>query len=414
MSGPVPDQSSNSALPASTGAGTPAPSTRPGVAIIANAHTPYRLALHRRIVREMGEIRLWSLYTHDVSNAPWSLQSAPEINPVMFGAGESSDAQDKAGSVLREWKKGGAIILWLRQHDIRAVVMMGYNDPGRMRIMRWCRRQGMPCLLFGDSNIRGDRARGVKAIVKRLVVERIVRGVSGVLVCGRLGREYFARYGARDDRTFYFPYEPDYSLIERLPASAVESAAGRFGLAAGRQRIIFSGRLIGAKRVDLLIDAFAALAGERPGWDLLIAGDGPLRGELQARVPPAIARRVIWTGFIDDQATVSALYRLSDVLVLPSDYEPWALVVNEAAAAGLAIVCSDVIGAAAELVRDGQNGRIFAAGDLASLIDRLRDVTAAEHIAAMKAGSAPILADWRQRGDPVAGLRAALKSTGVI
>ena len=38
--------------------------------------------------------------------------------------------------------------------------------------------------------------------------------------------------------------------------------------------------------------------------------------------------RVIWTGFLDDQAEVSALYRTSDLLVLPSRYEPWALVVR--------------------------------------------------------------------------------------
>jgi glycosyltransferase involved in cell wall biosynthesis len=193
----------------------------------------------------------------------------------------------------------------------------------------------------------------------------------------------------------------------------VETARQRFGLAAGRRRIVYSGRLADVKRVDLLVDAFATVAGDRPDWDLLVVGDGPLREALAGRIPPALRGRVTWTGFLDDQETISALYKSCDVLVLPSEYEPWAVVINEAAAAGLAIVASDVVGAAAELVRDGVNGRTFPAGDGAALTAALRDVTAPDVTApdradAMKAASAAVLADWRRRGDPVEGLRAAL------
>ena len=101
-------------------------------------------------------------------------------------------------------------------------------------------------------------------------------------------------------------------------------------------------------------------------------------------------------------------------LALPSDVEPWAVVINEAAAAGLASIASDVVGAAAELVRDGVNGRVFPAGDRSALIVALRDVTDPANADRMKAASALVLADWRRRADPVAGLRGALQSTGVL
>ena len=100
--------------------------------------------------------------------------------------------------------------------------------------------------------------------------------------------------------------------------------------------------------------------------------------------------------------------------VLPSNYEPWGLVINEAAAAGLAIVASDVVGAAAELVQDGVNGRLFPIRDHEALTTALLDVTAPDRIDAMRASSAAVLADWRTRGDPVSGLRRALKFVGVI
>jgi glycosyltransferase involved in cell wall biosynthesis len=102
------------------------------------------------------------------------------------------------------------------------------------------------------------------------------------------------------------------------------------------------------------------------------------------------------------------------VLVLPSDYEPWALVINEAAAAGLAIISSSVVGAAAEILRDGVNGRSFAPGDKDALAVAMLEVTDQSTLLKMKSASPGMLADWRRRGDPVQGLREALLSVDIL
>ncbi len=52
--------------------------------MITNSQTPYRLALHQRIVSELSQVRLWSLYTHETSNANWKFVAPPEINPVLW------------------------------------------------------------------------------------------------------------------------------------------------------------------------------------------------------------------------------------------------------------------------------------------------------------------------------------------
>jgi len=387
---------------------------RPGIAIVSNSHTPYRLHLHRRIVREIPEVQLHSLYTHETSSAPWQFGGGEDIGAVMFGKGESSDIQADLKHAAREWRRGGKIIRWMKEHHVRFVLMMGYNDPGRLRMIRWCHKAGIPCWMFGDSNILGDNAAGMKALVKRIVVRKIVSWCDGILSCGSLGRAYFVKYGADVERCGYFPYEPDYDLIQSLTAEQIEQARVRFNLPNGRRRIVFSGRLTQVKRPDLVIDSFAAIAAQRPDWDLLLIGDGVLRQSMESSVPAELRSRVCFTGFMDDQATVSALYRLSDILVLPSDYEPWALVINEAAAAGLAIVSSNIVGAAAELVRDGVNGRVFPPGDLAAMTRCLLEITDPAKIDAAKAASATVLADWRVRGDPVNGLRLAMKKAGVL
>jgi len=376
--------------------------------MIANTATPYRIHVQSRIARELAGYELFTLFTHEIGSASWSLELPADINSVQFGPGQSSDDQFSLRHVFREWKKAGQIIAWLRLRKIQAVIVVGYNDIGRLRLIRWLSRRKIPVLLFGDSNIRGDSASGVKRILKRWWVGQVLSWCSAVLPCGRLGRDYFIKYGADPSRIFFFPYEPNYRLIESVEATQITGARQTFNLDPGRRRFVFGGRLVPEKRVDLLIDAFSRIAEDREDWDLIIVGDGPLREQLQHRVAPALVSRIKFLGFIDDQARLAATYKACDVFVLPSYYEPWALVINEAAAAGLALVTSDVVGASYELVSPGENGWTFARGNVAALAARLKQVSAPSVTDALRSRSPVILANWRQLADPINGLRLAL------
>lgn len=357
----------------------------------------------------MPEVRLISVFTHDKGAAtPWDFSAPQEINPVLMGAGH--EPADAAAKPVREWVKAKSICDLLAREGVTDVIVNGYADVGRLRIIRYCRANGIRCFLFADSNARSDKARGAKRVAKHQFIKGVLGQLDGVMVCGSLGREFFEGYGVDPAHVFYVPYEPDYAQIEGLTTSFVADTAVKLGLVTGRRRIVFSGRLAPEKRVDLLIQAFVAIADERPDWDLVICGDGPLRGALQDQVPSALAPRVCWLGFQGDQSVVSAIYRNCDVLCLPSDHEPWALVVNEAAAAGLALVTSDVVGASAELVRDGFNGGTFRTGDCGDLTRVLRACTAADRIDVAKRGSHEMLASWKAKADPIAGLRQALAS----
>jgi glycosyltransferase involved in cell wall biosynthesis len=315
---------------------------------------------------------------------------------------------------MQAWKTGGRIVRWLQEHRAAAAIVQGYSDVGMLRVISWCAKHNVPCLLSGDSNILADRSSGMRRWLKTRLLHWLVKKSGAILPFGSNGRAYFARYGASQNRIFNFPMEPDYELILQLPREEIDKIGRRFGLDSSRRRLVFSGRLAEVKRVDLLLDAFAAIADARPLWDLVIVGDGPLRDELHRRVPESIRTRVTWTGFVAEQTTIAGIYRASDVLVLPSQHEPWALVVNEAAAAGLAIVASDVVGAVADLVVDHVNGRIFPSRDLAKLTECLLDVTDPDHIDAMKAASHDVIARWRRESDPVEGLRKALRSLKVL
>ncbi|HEX8523535.1 MAG TPA: glycosyltransferase family 4 protein [Tepidisphaeraceae bacterium] len=361
-----------------------------------------------------SEITLWTICTHETTGDRWEFVAPPEINPISFGKGHTVLRQNSPKFALSEFQKGGKIIDWLINNRVSAVIMLGYNDPARLRIIRWCAANDVPLFLWGDSNIYGDTVTGFKAWLKERVVGRIISSCTGALPCGTCGRAFFARYGAKEDRMFYFPVEPDYDLVTGLSPEFIEKVRQDFNISTERRRFIFSARITQVKRPDLMVDAFVRIAARRPNWDLLMLGEGELRQELMARVPEHLKDRIIWTGFLDDQAVISALYRLSDALVLPSDFEPWGLVINEAAAAGIAIISSTVVGASNELVRDGVNGRIFPTGDLSALEEAMLDISEGNRIDTLKANSPKILDRWRKRGDPIEGLRKALRFCKVI
>lgn len=389
--------------------------SRPGLVVVAQELTPYRRHLHRRMVAEIPELKLWSLLTYDSRRSPWQGLEDPAIGVVRFGEGQvEARRSGRVAAAAFELREGARIASWLDQHRIAAILSIGYTEWPLFRPILWARRRHVPVLFWADANIRADHPTGARRVLKSLLFPRLVQWPAALLPCGSLGRAYFLKYGAASDRIFLSPCEPDYAEIARTTSDDVLEVCTRFSLTPGRRRILSCGRLSPAKRPDLAVDAFLAIADRRPEWDLVVAGAGPLAATLAGRVPARLRERVRFTGFLGDQATVSALYRACDVLVHVADFEPWALVINEAAAAGLAIVATDVVGAAAELVRDGVNGQVVPHGDLPAIIGALEGVTGGDRINGLRAASPGVLADWRRRADPIAGMRQALRRVGVL
>jgi len=221
------------------------------------------------------------------------------------------------------------------------------------------------------------------------------------------------KYGGEEQQLYRVPFWPDFDSYVKVDPVALERFRQKFQLRPGRRYLLYSGRLVPQKRVDLLIDSFAAIASRRPGWDLLIVGDGVLREELHRRVPESLQPRVVWTGFLDG-AELAVAYHAADVLVLPSDHEPWAVVVQEAMAAGLPVIASDVVGAAYELVTDGHSGRIFPRGDGVALQRAIEDVTDERHVECYKIAATDALRHYRREVDPVGEIRRALGDAGLL
>jgi len=385
----------------------------PIIAIYAMALAPYEAHLYRRMAAELpAQVRVLLAYGDTSRN--WEFEGASGVEFEDLSGGDRQVSMFSLGAQLREWRRGGKVIERLAAINAQALILAGYNDLGRLRVLRWCRRRGIPVLLRADSNLADEhRNSALKRLIKRAYVGLVSRRVTSILAVGPLGVAYWKHYGVPAEKIHVASYEPDYALLEQLPEADVAAVAQQYGIDRARRRFVFSGRFARMKRVDLLLHAFSRVAGERPDWDLLLVGDGELRSELETITPPELKHRVLWTGFLSNQRDVSLLYKLCDVLVLSSEYEPWAVVVNEAAAGGLALVCSDVVGAASALLRPGINGVSFPRGDVDALTRALLEVSDPANTDRYRANSPEVLKEWRRDADPVEGVRQALRQAGV-
>lgn len=201
--------------------------------------------------------------------------------------------------------------------------------------------------------------------------------------------------------------ERDYAV--RFPRTRVRSlpyhcdlatflAESRPARAAGTVTFLFCGQMIARKGLYDLLAAFARLPAHAR---LLLVGREAELPRLLGSLPGEVRERVEYAGFHAPEA-LPRLFARADVFVLPSRYDGWGVVVNQALGAGLPIVCSDQVGAGYDLVREGVNGFRFPATDCAALTAQMAkfcdDVELAERFGRASRTSA---ADWL----PVCGAR---------
>ncbi|CDL00608.1 putative glycosyltransferase [Magnetospirillum gryphiswaldense MSR-1 v2] len=275
----------------------------------------------------------------------------------------------------------------------------GWASPVMRRTLRLAARLGKPVLMRAE-NWDGAMPDGIgpRGWLKRLYLRWIFARCRGFLAIGSANGAYYRRFGINDDRIITMPYAVDNAFFAAHAAQAdTASLRHELGIEPEQQVILYAGKFQRRKHPEQVVAAWKSLRQPRPA--LLMVGDGEMRAELEAMAEPGM----IFAGF-RNQTQLPAFYALADVFVLPSEHEPWGLAVNEAMACGTAVVVSDQVGAAFDLV-DDSTGAVFAAGDIAALTVGLAHVLDQSEIRGQAAASR--IATWDFRAD-LAGLHKAV------
>jgi glycosyltransferase involved in cell wall biosynthesis len=225
-----------------------------------------------------------------------------------------------------------------------------------------------------------------------LQLRLLSRGVGRyIAVSGAIAHELAERFGWPADKIEVVYNAVDLARFElSAPAGLREELGGREGV----PLILTPARLDEQKGHDVLFQA----AAEVPEARFVLAGEGPLRGQLEAEVAQlGLTERVLFLGRRED---VPQLLASCDVFALPSLYEGSSLAVLEAMAARRAVV-SSAIGGTAELIADGEDGLLVPPGDAPALATALRRLLADASLRADFAGKARARAEAEFSREPM-------------
>jgi glycosyltransferase involved in cell wall biosynthesis len=251
------------------------------------------------------------------------------------------------------------------------VLLPGWHAAMQVRTLRECRRAGIPVLYRGDSTLVSGR-RGLVRPIWSLKTRLMLRQFSGYLSVGRCATDYLRHFGVPESRIDRSPHCVDNaafaSAAERLRVPAHrESLRAAIGARAGDLVVLFAGKFHEQKRP---LDAVRAAAAAGSNIVLLMAGDGVLADAARAEAA-RLGVRLAWKGFLN-QSQVPEAFAAADVLLVPSAWETWGLIVNEALASGVPCIVTEGVASAPDLVDADVNGWVVPVGDTTAMAAAIR------------------------------------------
>jgi len=372
-------------------------------ALLTNILTPYRVPVYRALARMPGWS--WRVFTNASSEFDRSWRVDAEdldveavfslrlLRPTRFG--DRSLDPPGAGQRVTTYLPLG---LWraLRRHR-PDVVVSAELGPRTLFAWLYCRLNRVPLVVWSYHSRASAAANpgmtrdpsSARSVLAHALRRWLLARAAAVVGMGRQARAVLGGLGVDDEHIFDAPNAHDSDALEAalaLPAP-VELRADLRARGCRAKIALVVGRLIPAKGIEPLLAAWDTLpASLRADWSLLFVGDGPLEGLLDRRAAARERGEILRVPAVQPEE-VFAYYRLAELLVFASLGDPWGLVVNEALACGVPVLCSLHAGCSDDLVEPGRNGWIFDPLDARTSARALRDALTDPGRAGMRAAA---------------------------
>jgi len=242
-----------------------------------------------------------------------------------------------------------------RLKNVDVVVFNGYMSLTAQLILRWQPGQ-VPCIFWGETMAASHG--GLKGKLQPFLAQPLqqCRAIAGI--GSHAVEDYQQRFPNK--LVFNIPYYCDLSEFRKNSPQRPRTPP----------TILFCGQMIPRKGIDLLLQAFNRLLQQGLEARLLLVGREAELPQMLETLPETTREKIEYAGF-QAPDNLPYFFHQADLFVLPSRYDGWGVVVNQAVGAGLPVICSDAVGAAKDLVEPHHNGLIFPTGEIDALTDSL-------------------------------------------
>ncbi len=303
--------------------------------------------------------------------------------------------------------------LWRNKYD--AVLVMGWMDVTFWFAFLAAKLKGIPVLLRTVNSLSYDRAvrrsRLLLFLKHGYLTVLFRRFVSAFLAIGTWNRNMYLNYGVSPERIFHFPYAVNNTFFfeeTKKHAPRRDEIRNELDINPKAKVITYAARFVAEKHPEHILLAYEKMR-DIPGVTLLMVGDGPLRAVLEKEAKEKKLTGMKFLGF-KNQTELVKIYAISDIFVRTDGYHKgdWGATVNEALACGLPVICTDAISSQADLIRQGEDGFVYALGDIDAFAGFMKKmVLEPELLSSMKRKSIDIISGWGYERD-IDGLIKAL------
>jgi glycosyltransferase involved in cell wall biosynthesis len=300
----------------------------------------------------------------------WDIDLLSGMDPIFAKGAETRDLAFGATKMIVPdvWRI-------IRDGNFDAVVVHGHRIGANHVAWAAAKSKGLPVFTRGEMHLELQRS-GLKTRVRDVLMPILFKLYDGVLAIGSANHDYYRYMGVPEARISHFPYSVDNDrLIAEAQISPAERAAERerLGVSPDGFVLLYASKFQRRKHPDDLIHAAARLAAQGTRVELVLAGSGDMDDELRALAAQHPDLTIRFPGFFN-QSALPRLFAACDAFALPSENEPWGLIVNEAMCAGLPVIVSREVGCVRDIVHEGVNGAVFDAGDSEGLTASIQQV----------------------------------------
>ncbi len=247
---------------------------------------------------------------------------------------------------ISEFPNTEALLAYCRniQPDLLFVNSWRAGGSEYMTVSRYFTSIGVPTICMFDNQWMGTLKQWIAVWTAPFFIRKHFSYMWG---CADRQAEFASRMGYPNEKIFRGFYTCDADLYGSLPVDRVRR----------ERNVLFVGRFAREKGINLLIEAFNEIRTDFPDWKLVLVGSGS-----PDLIEEGRNEQIRIEAFKQPEALLK-MFEEASVFCLPSIFEPWGVVIHEAAMAALPIVCSDACGAGDEFVREDVSGYRFSKGN---------------------------------------------------
>ena len=296
------------------------------------------------------------------------------------------DDEVKVNSFFLRSKKIKKII---SSSNFQVIIIFGWNNIFFLQVILWSLFYRKSLILRSESSIL-EKNILIKKILKKFILFFFFKIFKKILYIGKNNLDFYLKYGVPRSKLIYTPYCVDNDFFSKKNTRIVNKLKKKYNC---KDKIIylFSGKFIQRKNplaILRVINKINLLIKKNNNFFIFI-GDGSEKEKCLEYSKKNNINNVFFLGFVNQKQIVN-YYHLADFLIVPSKFETWGLVVNEAMAASTGCIVTSSVGCAKDLVKEGYNGFIYKTEDIEELVQIILCIKK-KNIKSMKKASVKII-----------------------